>query len=62
MILKASADEPILKRYKTEDGTTEKIGEILLQNPNGIFIHRDELTGWLKSLDKDGERGIGVLS
>lgn len=49
--------EPILKRYKSEDATTEKIGEILLQNPNGILIHRDELTGWLKSLDKDGREG-----
>lgn len=49
--------EPILKRYKSEDATTEKIGEILVQNPNGILIHRDELTGWLKSLDKDGREG-----
>jgi hypothetical protein len=46
-----------MKRYKTEDATTEKIGELLLQNTNGILIHRDELTGWLKSLDKDGREG-----
>lgn len=44
---------PVEKRYKTEDGTIEKIGEILLENPNGILIHRDELTGWFKSFDKD---------
>ena len=49
--------EPVLKRYKTEDGTVEKIGDILIQNPQGILIHRDELSGWLKSLDKYGREG-----
>ena len=50
-------DKPVLKRYKTEDGTVEKIGEILLENPQGILIHRDELVGWLKGLDKSGREG-----
>lgn len=49
--------KPILKRYKTEDSTMEKIGEILQENPQGILIHRDELVGWLKSLDKYGREG-----
>ncbi|MGB7977595.1 MAG: DUF3987 domain-containing protein [Chlamydiales bacterium] len=49
--------KPIQKRYKTEDGTVEKIGEILLENPQGILIHRDELVGWLKGLDKYGREG-----
>lgn len=48
---------PILKRYKTEDSTIEKIGEILKDNPQGILIHRDELSGWLNSLDKYGHEG-----
>lgn len=52
-----SSDTPVEKRYKTEDGTTEKIGEILLENHRGILIHRDELTGWFKSLDKDNREG-----
>jgi putative DNA primase/helicase len=50
-------EKPILKRYKTEDSTVEKIGEILKDNPQGILIHRDELFGWLKSLDKYGREG-----
>ena len=50
-------NKPVLKRYKTEDGTIEKIGEILLENPQGILIHRDELVGWFKSLDKSGREG-----
>ena len=49
--------EPRQRRYKTEDATVEKIGEILLQNPNGILVHRDELMGWLSSLDRYGREG-----
>jgi Protein of unknown function (DUF3987) len=47
-------EKPVLKRYKTEDATVEKISEILLQNPRGILVHRDELSGWLRNLDKQG--------
>jgi len=49
--------EPLLKRYKTEDATVEKISEILLENPQGILVHRDELSGWLRNLDKQGREG-----
>jgi hypothetical protein len=50
-------EEPILRRYKTEDATVEKISEILLENPRGILVHRDELSGWLRTLDKQGREG-----
>jgi hypothetical protein len=50
-------EEPILKRYKTEDATVEKISEILLENSQGILVHRDELSGWLRNLDKQGREG-----
>jgi hypothetical protein len=50
-------EEPKLRRYKTEDATVEKISEILLENPRGILVHRDELSGWLRSLDKQGREG-----
>ena len=53
----SKAVKPRVKRYKTEDGTVEKIGEILQENPRGILVHRDELVGWLKSLDKYGREG-----
>jgi hypothetical protein len=49
--------EPVLRRYKTEDATVEKISEILLENPKGILVHRDELSGWLRNLDKQGREG-----
>lgn len=45
---------PTRRRYQTQDGTTEKIGELLNQNPRGILINRDELIGWFHSLDKAG--------
>lgn len=51
------AIEPISKRYKTEDATVEKIGELLLKNPQGILVHRDELVGWFKGFDKHGREG-----
>jgi hypothetical protein len=50
-------EKPILKRYKTEDATVEKISEILLENPMGILNHRDELSGWLYNLEKQGREG-----
>ncbi|MBU0715296.1 MAG: DUF3987 domain-containing protein [Verrucomicrobia bacterium] len=49
--------EPIRKRYIVNDSTVEKHGELLRQNPNGYLVHRDELIGLLKSLDKDGQEG-----
>jgi uncharacterized protein DUF3987 len=50
-------EEPLLRRYKTEDPTVEKLAEILLENPRGILVHRDELSGWLRNLDKQGREG-----
>jgi hypothetical protein len=50
-------EEPLVRRYKTEDATVEKLAEILLENPRGILVHRDELSGWLRSLDKQGREG-----
>lgn len=52
-----TAPKPLLKRYKTEDATVEKIGEILCENLQGILVHRDELIGWLKNLEKYGREG-----
>jgi len=49
--------EPERRRYLVNDGTVEKLGEILSANSNGVVIFRDELTGFLRSLDKDGAEG-----
>lgn len=52
-------DEPRMRRYRTADATTQKLGVLLADNPRGagILVFRDELSGWLASLD--GELGKG---
>jgi hypothetical protein len=44
-------------RYYTNDPTVEKLGELLVQNPEGLIVLRDELAGWLRTLDKPGHQG-----
>lgn len=48
---------PILRRYKTNDATIEKLGEMLRDNPRGFFVHRDELVGVLVSWERAGHEG-----
>ncbi len=47
-------EELILRRYMVNDSTVEKLGELLNQNPNGLLLFRDELTGALRTLDREG--------
>ena len=53
--LKAVNDEkePFERRYIVNDATVEKLGELLNENTNGLLLERDELTGWLKNLDRE---------
>jgi hypothetical protein len=47
------ASEPhILQRVIVGDSTTEKLGEIANENEAGFLLYRDELSGFLKTLDK----------
>ncbi len=50
-------EPPKERRYLVNDATVEKLGEILQDNPEGVLLFRDELVGWLKSLDRDGREG-----
>ena len=50
------ADE-IERRYLTQDPTVEKLGELLRDNPRGLLVERDEVAGWLRTLDKPGREG-----
>ena len=43
---------PACKRFIVNDATVEKLGELLGSNPMGVLLFRDELTGWLNTLDK----------
>jgi hypothetical protein len=51
--LSENIPNPTLRRYVTDDSSYEKLGDLESQNPNGILIKRDELTGLLSLLDKD---------
>ena len=42
------------KRYTTNDSTVEKLAMLLADNPRGLLMMRDELVGWMKTLDKQG--------
>jgi hypothetical protein len=56
-----SAKKPLAKRFLANDATTEKLGEILHDNKNGILIFRDELFGFLMNLEKKGHEGDRAL-
>jgi hypothetical protein len=44
-------------RYYTNDSTVEKLGLLLNENPAGLLLLRDELAGWLRTLEKPGREG-----
>jgi hypothetical protein len=47
-------EKPIWKRFKTNDATIEKLSELLVDNPRGLLLYRDELMGLLSSWDQEG--------
>jgi hypothetical protein len=49
--------DPVERRYLTQDATVEKLGELLKDNPRGLLVLRDELTGLLRTLEKPGREG-----
>ncbi len=48
-------DAPILKRYMTNNASYEALGELLMENPNGLMAESDEIIGLLKQLDAGGQ-------
>lgn len=50
-------EAPPEPRIVTCDATVEKLGELLNANPRGLLQYRDELAGWLASLDREGREG-----
>lgn len=48
---------PTLRRYKSNDTTVEKLGELLRENPSGLLVLRDELVGLVASWEREGREG-----
>ncbi|MBF0437360.1 MAG: DUF3987 domain-containing protein [Magnetococcales bacterium] len=53
LALSNAPTEPTRKRYSVTDTTVEKLGELLNENPNGLLLVRDELSGFLATLGKE---------
>lgn len=47
-------EEPVARRFQTNDATIEKLGDILSKSPDGILVFRDELVGLLSSWEREG--------
>jgi len=48
------SEQPAQTRYIINDATTEKVGEIMNDNPNGILVTLDELSGFFATLTRSG--------
>ncbi|MFC1634557.1 YfjI family protein [Planctomycetota bacterium] len=50
--------EPTLKRILASDTTVEALGVVMRDNPRGIILARDEMSGWMNSMNQyKGGRG-----
>jgi hypothetical protein len=47
-------------RYVINDTTVEKAGELLSRCPRGALLKRDELAGWIASMEKYSNSGSGA--
>ncbi len=52
-----SPEQPHARRFKSNDATIEKLGDLLTHNQMGMLVFRDELIGLLASWDKEGREG-----
>ncbi len=49
---KSKPDEPTLKQLTVNDTTMEALTRVLQNNPDGVLLHKDELAGWVKEMDR----------
>ncbi len=48
----AEPEAPVCERCLVSDTTVEALAPILLANPRGLLLERDELAGWIGSFDR----------
>lgn len=58
----AAGDAPKARRLILNDSTMEALHVAMSENPAGVLVLRDELTGWLSQLDKPGREGERAFS
>ena len=51
---------PVLRRHTVGDATTEALVPIMQDNPRGFVMVRDELVGWVASMNQYREKGRGA--
>ncbi|MDT7535380.1 YfjI family protein [Sphingobium sp. SA2] len=44
---------PTLRRYFVNDATYQSLGDLLIENPNGLLVHRDEMLSLVRALDRE---------
>jgi hypothetical protein len=52
-------DKPTLRRTYGDDTTVERLADVLNENPRGVVIIKDELSGWLGSMNQYKAGGKG---
>jgi putative DNA primase/helicase len=52
---------PVQRRLIAVDATPESLHVMLANNPAGVFVLRDELTGWLDGLERQGRESERAL-
>jgi hypothetical protein len=45
-------EEPTMERTVVDDTTVEALQSVLATNPRGIIVAKDELSGWVRSMDQ----------
>jgi putative DNA primase/helicase len=53
---------PTQKRLIVGDATFEKLHELMAENPAGLLVVRDELSGWMSQQDRPGREGERAFS
>lgn len=55
--VQGSMEPPVYIQYTLQDFTPESLSKVLSDNPRGVVIYRDELSGWIKDFNRYNKSG-----